>query len=90
MKSTVALDQIERFLQQNPEVEPSYAFEKHNKRFAMAAYYSQHGTQSSLSLLRMIGLGFGLVLTLFIVVLSVPDRHNQSSLDSISFSLESL
>ena len=90
MKSRVAPEQIERFLQQNPEVESSYAYEKQSKRFAMAAYYSQHGSGSSLSAFHMLGLGIGVVLTLCVIVLSIPSPRDQSSLDSVSFSLESL
>lgn len=90
MKRTVTPHQVERLLQQNPEVEPSYLLAKQCKRFAMAAYYSQHGNQSPLPIFRIIGIGVGLVFTLFIIVLSIPSAHEQTSLDSISFSLESL
>lgn len=90
MENRVDPDQIERFLQQNPEVEPSYAFEKQSKRFALAAFYSQHGTQHTSSTFRFVGLGLGLVLTLCIIMLSVPNPREQSSLDSVSFSLETL
>lgn len=90
MKTRVAPDQIERFLQQNPEVASSYAFEKQSKHFAMAAYYSQHGAEHSSNAFRFVGIGVGLVLTLCVIVLSVPNPHEQSSLESISFSLETL
>jgi len=90
MKTQIHPDQIERFLQQNPEMHSSYAFEKNSKRFAMAAYYSQHGSQRSYGTFRVVGLGIGLVLTACVLVLSVPNPHEQSSLDSISFSLEAL
>ncbi len=90
MKSQTTSNQIEQFLQQNPSVHASYNFEKQSKRFAMAAYYSQHGTQQTSHIFRMVGLGVGLVFTLCVILLSVPSPYEQSSLDSISFSLETL
>ena len=90
MKPKVTPDQIERYLQENLEVESSVAFEQRSKRFAMATYFTQYGKTHTSSAFRLVGLGIGLVFTLCIIILSVPLPHEQSSLDSVSFSLESL
>ena len=90
MKHKVTPDQIERYLQENLEVESSVAFEQRSKRFAMATYFIQYGKMHASSTFRLVGLGIGLVFMLCIIILSVPVLHEQSSLDSVSFSLESL
>lgn len=89
MKPKVTPGQIEQYLQENLEVESSASFEKQSKHFAMAAYYTQHGVYTS-STFRFVGVSIGVALMLCIIVLSVPLPHEQTSLDTISFSLENL